>query len=296
MKFAVICYNWEPFAYDLRIYEKVASAAEGLGYDAFFVSDHFIRPFLPVDQGTLKRQVTHEAWTLLSYVAAKTSTIRLGTCVTPLPVRYPPQLAKTISTLDNLSDGRVILGAGAGDDRNEMEMYSHFGTRKFLASKSIEAIKLLNRLWTEDVVDFKGKFYRLSHAVLEPKPLQKPHPPVWTGAMGQRMVRATIELGDGWIPARSLGATPEFYEVNAKLIASEAAKLGRKVMLGLMGYVLGPGGVSPLPALGRFDEAAGVIERYSASGCEYLIAAFLPPENTVELAERFAKEIVPSFS
>jgi alkanesulfonate monooxygenase SsuD/methylene tetrahydromethanopterin reductase-like flavin-dependent oxidoreductase (luciferase family) len=296
MKFAIMCYNWEPFAYDLKSYEHTAILAERLGYDTFFISDHFIRPFLPVQRSNIKRHITYEAWTVLSYLAAKTSTIRLGTCVTPLPVRFPPLLAKVVATLDHLSNGRVTLGVGAGDDKNEMETYSYFGSKDFLATKSIEAMTLIKKLWTEELVDFNGRFYRVSNAVLEPKPVQKPHPPIWTGAMGERMLQATAELCDGWIPARSIGATPEFYEKGARLIKTVAAERGKKMMLGLMGYVLGEGAESPFPYLGMFDEVASIIEQYRALGCEYFITAFLPPARTSELAERFAREVIPSFS
>ncbi len=293
MKFGVMAFNWEPFSYHLDLYEKIAVSAEEMGFDSFFVSDHFLRPFLGVEPHLVKRHATIEAYTLLSYIAAKTQTIRLGTCVTPLAMRNPAILAKTVSTLDNLSNGRFIFGAGTGDYETEFEAYGSYGLHKRV-SKSIEAVQLMKRLWTEDVTDFSGEFFNVKGAVLEPKPVQRPNPPIWFGALHERMFRVTAELSDGWMPASSLGATPEFYEKNSRLIKS-IAKPGKKITMSLMGYVVKDPSTSPLPPLGTEHEIGKVLEQYRVAGCEHVVAAFLPVEEYLDSMKKFCAEIVPSF-
>src|SRR3989442_15971956 len=130
---------------------------------------------------------TVETWTALTYLAAKTEKIRLGTLVTPIPFRPPGMLAKTVSTLDLLSNGRTILGVGAGWSRTEFEGYSKWNSNKIRVDKTREGLDLILKLWTQEKVDFKGKFYHANGAVLEPKPVQKPHPPL---LFGQEMIRS----------------------------------------------------------------------------------------------------------
>jgi len=287
-------FNWEPFSYNLSLYERIAMSAEELGFDSFFVSDHFLRPFLAIGPGLVHRHATIEAYSLLSYIAAKTQTIKLGTCVTPLAMRSPPLLAKIISTLDNLSNGRFIFGAGTGDYEKEFEIYSPWDSQRRV-SRSIEAIALMKKLWTEDITNFSGKFFNVKEAVVEPKPLQKPYPPVWFGAMHKRMFSVTAELGDGWMPARSLGATPEFYEKNSKIIKS-MVKPGKKIVMSLMGYVVEHPSLAPLPPLGTGDEIGKVLEEYRAAGCEHVAVAFLPVTKYLDSMKKFCADIVPSFS
>ena len=289
-----MAFNWEPFSYHPELYEKIAVLAEEMGLDSFFVSDHFLRPHLGIEPHLIKRHATIEAYSLLSYIAAKTSTIKLGTCVTPLTMRNPAQLAKIVSTLDNLSEGRFIFGAGTGYYDKEFEAYSPYDLHRRVA-RSIEAVKLIKRLWTEDVVDFTGEFFSVKGAVLEPKPVQKPNPPIWFGALHERMFRVTAELGEGWMPAPSLGATPEFYEKNSKLIRS-MAKPGKKITMSLMGYVVEDPSISPMPPLGTASEIGKAIEQYRSAGCVHVAVAFLPVEKYLDSLKRFCIEIVPSFS
>lgn len=172
---------------------------------------------------------THSAWvqeqilgqagslepvTLLSYAAAVTRTLRLGLAVLLTPLRSPVQLAKSLSTVDQLSGGRLEVGVGLGGDPR---IYPAFGlspagrVRRF-----VEGIRLMKRLWTEDRVIFDGEFWKLEAAAMEPKPIQRPHPPIWFGASHPAALRRAVELGDGWIGA---GASPtgEFKEQAAQV-------------------------------------------------------------------------------
>jgi len=171
--------------------EKVAQKAEEEGYDYFLVTDHYMQP---------KFNGHPEVWTLLAYLAAKTSKIRLGTCVTPLPFRPPAMLAKTIATLDNLSNGRVILGAGFGWYEPEFDAFSTWLENKERVAYSREALKLMKRLWTEnDPIDSNG-LIKAKGLVVEPKPIQKPHPPIWLGGHLSQSLKTAGTLADGWMP------------------------------------------------------------------------------------------------
>jgi len=175
-----------------KILEKMALKADEVGYDSFLVTDHFMLP-------DANNHI--DVWSFLPYLAAKTKNIRLGTCVTPLPFRRPAILAKMISTTDNLSDGRVILGAGFGWFKPEFDGFSEWLETKDRISYTEEAVQLMLKLWTEkNPVNFDGKFLKSRGAVIEPKPKQKPHPPIWFGGHLSQSLRMAGRYGDGWMP------------------------------------------------------------------------------------------------
>lgn len=175
-----------------KILEKMAIKADSVGYDSFLVTDHFMLP-------DANNHI--DVWSFLPYLAAKTQNIRLGTCVTPLPFRRPGILAKMISTTDNLSNGRVILGAGFGWFQPEFDGFSEWLQTKDRIEFSEEATQLMIRLWTEkSPVDFEGKFVKARGAVIEPSPVQKPHPPIWFGGHQSQSLRMAGQYGDGWMP------------------------------------------------------------------------------------------------
>jgi alkanesulfonate monooxygenase SsuD/methylene tetrahydromethanopterin reductase-like flavin-dependent oxidoreductase (luciferase family) len=296
LKFGICLFNWEPFSHTPQVYGELALQAEELGFDSVLVTDHFMRPHAPKDV-KVKQHATIEAWSLLANLAAKTKTIKLGTCVTPIPLRGPQVLAKIVATLDVLSNGRAILGAGAGWDRGEFEAYGEWHSDAERVEMTKEGLQLIKELWTEDVVDFTGKFYKAVHAVLEPKPVQKRGPPIWSGAIHDKMLRLTAELCDGWIPGRAVGASLEYYGETAPRLKGYLDQMsGRKIQFGVMGYFLGPEASPALPAIGPMDRAAELIDGYRKLGCEYLSAVFLPLPRFKEMMRTFARDIVPSFS
>jgi alkanesulfonate monooxygenase SsuD/methylene tetrahydromethanopterin reductase-like flavin-dependent oxidoreductase (luciferase family) len=191
LKFGVVVSNAQRGLLDrLKMLEELVLEAEKLEFDAFFVTDHYMLPW---------SNETLEPWLYLSYLAAKTSKIKLGTCVTPIPFRPPGMLAKMVSTLDVLSGGRAILGVGIGWYTPEFEAYSHWDPNNVRFERAKEGLELIVRLWTEDKVSFEGKYYKAKDAVLLPKPLQKPRPPLWFGGAGRKMLELTAEMGDGLI-------------------------------------------------------------------------------------------------
>jgi probable F420-dependent oxidoreductase len=160
---------------------------------------------------------------LLTYAAAVTERIRLGSAVLLTALRSPVHLAKSLATLDHLSHGRLIVGVGLGGNPNVYPAYGISAERR--AARFAEGIRLMKRLWTEPRVTFEGDFWQLQNASMEPKPLQKPHPPVWFGAHHPNALRRAAELGDGFMGAGSL-STAKFKEEVA-LLRGFLEKAGR---------------------------------------------------------------------
>lgn len=249
MRFGIVYPAYGPYC-DRRLAERMARAAEEEGLDSLLVWDHYM---LPQSNQTL------EAYSLLSYLAGKTERLRLGTCVTPLPFRNPAILAKTIATLDVLSGGRVIVGVGAGWYKPEFEAYSTWDEARVRVAKTEEALKLIIELWTKLKVDFKGKYYRAKGAVLEPKPVQKPYPPLWFGTIGRIMLGLTIKYGSGWIP---IDITPTEYRHYASLLKKRVPEARRK------NFVFA---IVTWPTRNK-EELEELVEEYRRAGCNYFCA------------------------
>lgn len=297
MKFGVFVSNWEPFSHSPQIYEKIAMRAEELGFEFFLVSHHYVRPTIGnAGSLTAKNHATLDTWSLLSYLAGKTGKIKLGSCVTPITLFNPFLLAKIASTVDVLSGGRVILGAGAGYEKREFEIYGTWDPEpRTRVSKVEESLTLMKRLWSEEKVDHKGRFFEASEVVNEPKPVQAMIP-LWFGAMSPSMLKLTAKMGDVWIPSLPLGATLPFYEKKSTMLKSFCNDAGRQVKLGLVGHIVSEGFQSPFETIGTLNSCVKRLEQYRSFGMEYLASVFLPVNDTLGLMERFAREIVPSFS
>jgi len=300
VKFGISVYSWEPFSYTPRIYEDLAVEAERLGYDSYLTTDHFLRPHA-TGHVEIKQHSTIEAWTLLSYVAAKTTTIKIGTCISPIPIRKPQVLAKIVASLDCLSGGRVILGAGPGRDQREFEGYGDVGWKS--ASERIErtreGLEIIRRLWTEDTVTYDGKYYKTDNLILEPKPIQKPGPPIWLGGHHDKMLSLVAEQGDGWILGRLLYGSIEEYGTAYRKIKADMQSAGRTrpLLPALQGWFIAPGVPFTIgPYIGEIDKAAKIIEGYRNEGCEYMSLLFYPLDEFKGMMRDFARDIVPSFS
>lgn len=191
--------------------------ADSGGVDSIWVADHF---YLPDDSiaaagGEPGRNAPLEAWTTLTAVASWTKNVEIGTEVTPMTCVHPSILAKVTSTLDVLSKGRVILGAGAGWYPAEFKNFGltwHRLEHRFEAMW--ESIEIVKKLWTDDEASYKGKHYHIRDARLFPKPVRKPHPPIWFGGRSERIMQSIAKYGNGWIPANN--TSPEEYEAQSR--------------------------------------------------------------------------------
>jgi len=255
--------------------------ADHLGFDGALMPDHYMWG-TEIGHSMKNPYNTLETWTTLSYLAGKTERISLGTLVTPLGLRHPGMLAKMLSTLDNLSGGRVVLGVGAGWSQVEFKGYSSWLEPAERVGKTVEALKVILALWSEDSVTHHGRFYDLEGAVLLPKPVQRPHPRLLFGSQGSRMLRMTGRYGDiFFVPPWSQGKSVDMIaEVGAA--AEEAGKVGPALMLGTMDS----------RAYSASEYASGV-EAAAKMGAEYYAVAF--PKDDPTAMSRFSDEVMPSY-
>jgi len=198
----------------------IAQAAEQLGYHSLWLFDHFYHfPFIG------NRSIL-EPWTLMSVLAGATTTIRFGTLVLCNGYRPPALLAKMAATLDALSGGRLEFGYGAGWHQEEFGGYGYeFPPVPTRIQQMEEGLTVIKKLWTEEHATFSGKHYRITEAVCEPKPVQRPHPPVTIGGGGERMLlRAVARHADIWnyFPA----PLPEF-EHKTQVLEDHCRAIGR---------------------------------------------------------------------
>jgi probable F420-dependent oxidoreductase len=151
---------------------------------------------------------------LLGYVAALTTRVRLGTSVLISPVYDPILLARALAALDQISDGRLIVGIGLG---TAQRLYPRYGISTAGAvGRFVEGLQLMNALWTSSSTTFEGRYWHADQVVMEPKPVQKPRPPVWFGGGHPNALRRAVRHADGWMGA-GISSTRTFVE-NSRLL------------------------------------------------------------------------------
>ena len=216
---------------------SVAERAEQVGYDSLWVLERTLVPVNPIipypatKDGKLpdEYKIVFDPIESLTFAAAVTSRIRLGTSVLVLGNHFPLSLARRLATLDVLSRGRLICGLGIGWSQDEIEAAGvDFQTRGRRADEFVEVLK---KIWTEDPVEFSGEFFRIPKSYIGPKPVQKPHPPIIFGGFVGKTFERVVKHGSGWNPsgvppehlkgmidgmraaARAAGKRPEDFEV-----------------------------------------------------------------------------------
>ena len=183
---------------DMEMVRQFVVRAEELGFESLWTQED-----ITGDDPSL------EPLTQLSYVAALTERVRLGVSVMVAPLRNPVQLAKALGSLDQMSHGRLTVGVGIGGRQN---MYPAFGlTTDRRARRFVELLDVMKALWTEPQATYEGQFWQLDGVPMEPKPVQKPHPPLWFGGRHPDALRRAVRHGDGWMGAGS-STTATFLE------------------------------------------------------------------------------------
>jgi probable F420-dependent oxidoreductase len=181
---------------DLKLIHEFVPRAEALGYDSLWVQEQII-----TDAPLL------EPVTLMTYVAALTSKARIGSSVLLLVIRNPVQLAKSLATLDQLSQGRLIAGVAIGGAHVPEKVFGTAGGKR--SHRFVEALEVMKALWTQPKASFKGEYWNFENIPMEPKPLQKPYPPLWFGARTEIGLKRAVRHGDGWMGAGS-SSTADF--------------------------------------------------------------------------------------
>src|SRR3972149_11402588 len=297
MKFGIALPNFGKYAKRDAIL-GIAKTAETLGFDSVWVSDHIVIPESHQGFGN----VFYEPIATLTYIAAVTTKICLGTSVIILPYRNPIILAKMASTLDVLSDGRLILGVGTGWLKEEFEAlgvsYEERGTM------TDEYIRVLKTLWSQKKPKFIGTYNKFEEINFLPKPVQNPYPPIWIGGNSRKVIERAVNLGNGWHP---VGLTPDEIKEKAKYI-NELLVENKK---GTSDFVISLRKNLQIKRAsekeikkederetlrGTTEKIIEGIEKYKNSGVSHLIFHILSGslEGILEAMESFSREIKPT--
>jgi probable F420-dependent oxidoreductase len=319
MKFGVF-YN--PFYAQADAIVRFAQHAEALGFDSLMADDHVFPPRQWESNG---RETEWDVHTILTYLAAKTSKIRLVYGCLVVPFRQPFTTAKAIASLDVLSGGRVILGVATGHLKRE---FATFNIRIEERGKRMdEYLRIMKGLWTTADFTFTGAYYSARRLNLNPRPLQHPHPPIWVGGSSMRAVRRAVELGDAWFPLHFAAipeaapsrpppeassyrddATPERITEGiayAKRLSSEMGKpysMKVAILTGVIQVtdykVVRPfSGKRFIFSKGNPDQVIADLRRYVDAGVEHFTIGFAgrTEESFLQQMERFAKDVLPAF-
>jgi len=177
-------------SFDADVIRHFIPRAEALGYEGLWVQEQIVgdSPIL-------------EPVTLLTYAAALTTEARLGTSVLITVIRNPVQLAKSLASLDQLSHGRLIVGVGVGGPHVPEAVFGVSSERR--GRRFVEGLQVMKALWTQSRATMNGEFWQFENVAMEPKPMHKPHPPLWFGAREAVALKRAARLGDGWMGAGS---------------------------------------------------------------------------------------------
>lgn len=261
----------------------LAVRAERFGFDFISTSDH------PVG-----RVPTNETWTLLCFVAAATTRIRIASRVLGVPYRSPAMVAKMAETLDRLSNGRLILGLGGGSADEEHRAFG-LGVRtpKEKTTGLEEAVTIIRGLWTQPAFSFEGQLYETQSAEIEPKP-NRPIP-IWLGTFAPRALAVTGRLADGWFPSLGYMRLDELPTMRERVLASAEAA-GRdpgEIVCALnLGVRIGTTVDDPSLVCGSPEQIVEQMLRFVAIGFN-AFNFLVDPKNVDEQTEQLAEEVVP---
>jgi probable F420-dependent oxidoreductase len=258
---------------------ELGDALEAHGYESLFLPEH---THIPTSRktpfrfgGELPRYYaeTYDPFVALAAVAAKTERLVLGFGICLLIERDAIVVAKAVASLDVLSNGRVVVGVGAGWNQDEIENHGvDFRTRWKLLREQVEAMKAI---WSEDEAEYHGDLVNVERMWSWPKPLQKPHPPVLLGSNGPRTCERVLRYADGWIPNRSLSPAEIVLRIaELKAVADERG-------------VPHP----PVTVFGAPPDDDSALERYAEAGVERILLALptAPAAEVRPLVERYAR-------
>jgi len=297
-----------------KIIKEVALKAEELGYNYILVYDHFHTVPKPIPGRSV-----FEAWTLMASLASITKKVRLGQLVTCVLYRSPSYLAKVSSVVDVISNGRVELGLGACWYLDEFNGYGYSFPRArdriFMLDEAIQVIKLM---WTKPKAYFNGKYFKLNGALNDPKPIQKPHPPILIGGGGEKYtLKVAAKHANKW---DLFGGTPEIYEHKLDVLHRHCENIGRNfneiVKTHSLRIIIGENmsvvkerfkqveefiqinksfeEVLEWPFIGTYDKVIDSFQKYIDLGVSEFILSFRGPPDFRQIRE-FAEKIMPSF-
>ena len=281
---------------------RFAERCESLGIDSLWFIDRLIGngPYL-------------DPLTLMASMAARTRTIKFGPSVLALSLRNPVLLAKEIATIDYLSGGRIIPAVGLGADI-EGEAEAAGINPQERGRRTDEAIQVMRRLWTDDTVTFEGRYFQLHDVRLQPKPVQKPCPPVWIGGRSEAALKRLARLGDGWLAA---SITPIEIASGLTVLEGYLDESDRSIDTGHIGVIMAccvarnkteameragdhlfrrrpDVAVDEYNAIGNTQDSVSLARRYIEAGVsKFILRLACPPELVDEQLDIIAREIIP---
>ena len=266
----------------------IANEAEKEGINSVWVLDRLLWPLNPqtpykaTPDGALPVdfQSVLDPLTTLTYVAGVTKRILLGTSIIDMFFQNPVILAKRFATLDILSDGRTISGLGIGWSKDEYEVSGV--PYKDKGSRADEFLQVLRKIWTDDVVEFKGQFYNIPASKIGPKPLQKPHPPILLGGFSPKTFSRIVNYANGWIGVAGFGPLKQLEQVinglreSARKVDKDPSNIG--IYLGSYPDVLEspvPSNEERSPMTGTIDQIGSDIEQIKAMGTNHIFFGYM---------------------
>jgi len=299
----------------VEVLTRLARTADALGYSVVTISDHVVLPTrssapYPYDNtGTFpggSQQAYLEPIPLAAWLLAATRRLRVAISVLVVPYRNPVVTAKQLATVDVLSGGRLIVGAGVGWWPEEFEALAAppYAERGAVTD---EYLRLMKTLWTDESPRFEGKYYRIGDVTMLPHPIQKPHPPIWIGGHTEPALRRTATLGDAWHPIGLRGpaglAPDELAQKMARIraLADSAGRDPASIGVAFRGPLdLWPArgaapAEAPRPLAGPPEKVVADLRAYQAAGVDTLVFDFPRPDPTamVALMRRVAREVRP---
>jgi F420-dependent oxidoreductase-like protein len=287
---------------------EIAVKAEELGFDSIWVYDHFHNVPVPAHEAVF------ECWTTIAAISQRTSRIRLGQMVGCNSYRNPGLLAKITSTVDVISGGRLDWGIGAGWYENEYRGYGYeFKKPSDRIGMLRETVEIVKSMWTNAETTYEGKYYRLERANCDPKPLQKPTPPVWIGGGGEKVtLRVVAEHAD----VSNFGSSVEEFVRKREILKGHCAAIGRdeetirktvssEIFIRETEKEILEAGSRSLwgePAeswrskalVGTPEQVSEKIQRYLDAGCTGFVP-WCPDYPSTETLELFARHVMPNF-
>ena len=292
MKFGVITIQNTGWPTILQRWQHI----EQLGFDSVWVADHFVNHRQPHSPWL-------EAWSLLPALAAITSTIRIGTLVTPFALRSPAMLARQALTVDHISNGRLELGLGAGTATDAS--YAMLGIDDYSPAERVarfrETVEIIDAMLRNEVTTYEGKYYRVNGLVTRPAPVQQPRIPITIAALGPAMLKITARYADRWntyasgSPKEALEATRQRNE----MLDQYCLQLGRdpaEIIRSYLAYGATTTG-SPFDSVGAFEDLVGGLREIGINEivCYYPPSEWYPRGNPGQndTFEQIATEVIP---
>ncbi len=272
---------------------NIGKRAEELGFDSVWVNHHILNVGYIFDR--LGSKPYYDAITVLTWVAAHTERVRLGTTVLVLPYLNPLLLAKTLATVDVMSKGRLNVGVGVGALKPESDaLGSTFETRGRYAD---ESIKIMRELWESEDPEFDGEFFSFSGVKFSPKPIQKPGPPILIGGASRAALRRVATLGDGWHPIRQSIADLKQNIATIHRLAEEAGRDPSEITVTVrteLDVLDSRSDGTESPMIGTADQLLATIEQYEEIGVSELVLSVSTDdvERIQRTQDRFAAQVI----